>query len=1198
MLAVDDVVTDGQAEAEVAGAGGLGGEEGGPDLVEVLGEDAGAVVVHEDLHRAAGAAGGDPHLGHEAGEAALLRVGERLDGVADQVGDHPAHAPRHHLHGREVGGEVLLEGYVVEAEPGPGAAPGDGGELAHELVQVGLAPLARAAASELRHALDDGVGAAPVLQHQAEVVGQDRGGVVDLGAERRIEVGIGAVKCLTDLLAAVPRELGEVEDEVERVLELVGDAGGEHAHGGHLLLQGELFLCAQHLLVALLELAGALGDAALQGGVVLLEAPVEAGVGDGDGGLGREDLEHLEPPGREGAGGEVVLQVERADRLAPVHQRHAEDGAGAARLDVGVAGVGRVAGGVAEHHALAAADGIADDGERQAPLADGDAGEHLDAHGRFAARPPHVGLGLEGQLRLVAEEQQTALRAGVLDEDADQLLEQLADDDLAGDDLGGPDDGVEIQIRGGVAAGGADRRPGRRRRPRRLGEVGELALEISHLGLGPPEAVEVVRLPQEAVGDPPAPPAEPEASGELVAERLVLYVVVGARRLDGALVEIRRGVRAPVDPRPLGLDEEVAVPEVLRRGLGPNLELGAVAVEDRPEPRLFVAGGRGQEGGREQRMEELLLAEEHRPQRVPEELLALGRALEGLGVPAVEVEDLGLEHLVVTERLEAPVGADVGEEPLLPRVAPAGVVPALRGAAQAEGGAAEGPGDVGGHQVVGALAELEQVAGVGEHLIERQPLRERAAQLVREDVPAELEIARLEASLEADARQRDGVPGVALEVEQVPHQVGAGVALLRGVAEALAQREGQRAEVVAGPAVAVGGRQEHAVAGVAERGGAVVAVAEREVDALHHGDAEERLARVVRGRDQVGEELEGDPLLGVGQQGQVDERRDLAPGPDALGEGQLLVERGREPVGRQDHAEERQRLPAGLDRLHVLGLERVLDDEQAVHLGLLERRARVLQRRRDEAVGRLEIAVEVLGLGPPLVQAEGEVVPRRPGVAAQRVHPRLEVGARGGVRGGALGPTPGLEVELGDDDALLLVEELDAEVGVIDDLEEALAPLLGGQVAQEQAADADVDRLLQRVVDERVRRLLHPVVPEAEVPDDEPGPRPLAAPELEVRGGHDQALVHGGEEVDEGVDRALLADGGQGIEVEGAADAGGEAEHLLRRLGEAAQLGHHQVDDVVWSCPWPRSGPCPSATRPASRRREARRRAGPPRAAS
>ena len=87
----------------------------------------------------------------------------------------------------------------------------------------------------LEHALDDAVGPPAVLGDLFEIAGQHRDDFVDLGELVAVERRQGRCRGLLQLVEQFDREPGEIVDEIERVLDLVGDAGGQLAQRGHLL---------------------------------------------------------------------------------------------------------------------------------------------------------------------------------------------------------------------------------------------------------------------------------------------------------------------------------------------------------------------------------------------------------------------------------------------------------------------------------------------------------------------------------------------------------------------------------------------------------------------------------------------------------------------------------------------------------------------------------------------------------------------------------------------------------------------------------------------------------------------------------------------------------------------------------------------------------------------------------------------------
>ena len=97
----------------------------------------------------------------------------------------------------------------------------------------------------------------------------------------------------------------------------------------------------------------------------------------------------------------------------------------------------------------------------------------------------------------------------------------------------------------------------------------------------------------------------------------------------------------------------------------------------------------------------------------------------------------------------------------------------------------------------------------------------------------------------------------------------------------------------------------------------------------------------------------------VVQVGVVEERRRVAPleHPRHLAQG--LLAGLLQLVQRQVDADEGQRFATGIDRFLELGEKRVLRDTREVDLGLLEVRARVLQRDGDDLGAAIEVAVQV-----------------------------------------------------------------------------------------------------------------------------------------------------------------------------------------------------------------------------------------------
>ena len=112
--------------------------------------------------------------------------------------------------------------------------------------------------------------------------------------------GVGG---LLQLVQQLDREAGEVVDEVQRVLDLVGDAGGELAERGHLLGLDQVGLGRLQALQRVAQLG---------------EQPH---ILDGDHGLGGEGLQQLDLARREGSRARACARHNAADGRAVAQHR-------------------------------------------------------------------------------------------------------------------------------------------------------------------------------------------------------------------------------------------------------------------------------------------------------------------------------------------------------------------------------------------------------------------------------------------------------------------------------------------------------------------------------------------------------------------------------------------------------------------------------------------------------------------------------------------------------------------------------------------------------------------------------------------------------------------------------------------------------------------------------------------------------------
>ena len=116
---------------------------------------------------------------------------------------------------------------------GARAVIGEVEALLDQRIDIDEPVLARALARVQQHVLDDRIGALAVLHDLVEIAAQHSGQLVDLPA--RLVVDRQAFQRVLQLVDQLARDRREIIDEIERVLDLVRDAGGELAERGELL---------------------------------------------------------------------------------------------------------------------------------------------------------------------------------------------------------------------------------------------------------------------------------------------------------------------------------------------------------------------------------------------------------------------------------------------------------------------------------------------------------------------------------------------------------------------------------------------------------------------------------------------------------------------------------------------------------------------------------------------------------------------------------------------------------------------------------------------------------------------------------------------------------------------------------------------------------------------------------------------------
>ena len=126
--------------------------------------------------------------------------------------------------------------------------------LLDEGVDIDGPMLARAFARVQQHVLDDGVGALAVLHDLVEIVAQSVRQFGDFSA--RLIIERHASQGFPQFIDQFGRDPREIVDEIERVLDLVRDAGGQLTERGQLLRLDQAVLRGAQILQRLRQFAG------------------------------------------------------------------------------------------------------------------------------------------------------------------------------------------------------------------------------------------------------------------------------------------------------------------------------------------------------------------------------------------------------------------------------------------------------------------------------------------------------------------------------------------------------------------------------------------------------------------------------------------------------------------------------------------------------------------------------------------------------------------------------------------------------------------------------------------------------------------------------------------------------------------------------------------------------------------------------
>ena len=183
-----------------------------------------------------------------------LALGRRIEAIPEQVEKHARDVLRYEFDRPEIGIEVALQRDVEVLILSAGPVVGEIERLLDQRIEVDGLALAAAAARMQQHALHDAVGPPPVLGNLGQVAGQRRDQILQASASAsRFEPVHGRAERLLELVQQLLGQAGEVVDEVQRVLDLVRDAGGQLAERSHFLGVDEVGLRGLQLAIGLLH---------------------------------------------------------------------------------------------------------------------------------------------------------------------------------------------------------------------------------------------------------------------------------------------------------------------------------------------------------------------------------------------------------------------------------------------------------------------------------------------------------------------------------------------------------------------------------------------------------------------------------------------------------------------------------------------------------------------------------------------------------------------------------------------------------------------------------------------------------------------------------------------------------------------------------------------------------------------------------
>ncbi len=153
----------------------------------------------------------------------------------------------------ETGVEVALQGDIEVLILCASAVVGEIEGLIEKCIEIDGLPLAAAATRVQQHALHDSVCTPAMLDDLRQVARQCRDQVVRIRARLRCQRLDGRAKHLLQLKQKLLRQTGKVVDEVQRVLDLMGNACSELAKRRHLFGVDQVGLGRLQLTIGLLH---------------------------------------------------------------------------------------------------------------------------------------------------------------------------------------------------------------------------------------------------------------------------------------------------------------------------------------------------------------------------------------------------------------------------------------------------------------------------------------------------------------------------------------------------------------------------------------------------------------------------------------------------------------------------------------------------------------------------------------------------------------------------------------------------------------------------------------------------------------------------------------------------------------------------------------------------------------------------------